>query len=66
MHALVKTPDNNLFRVKAGNYVGQNFGRITGITDTTIALKEIVQDSNGSWEEKDQALQLLDVLEAKR
>jgi type IV pilus assembly protein PilP len=66
MHALVKTPDNNLFRVKAGNYMGQNFGRITGITDTTIALKEIVQDSNGSWEEKDQALQLLDVLEAKR
>ncbi len=66
MHALVKTPDNNLFRVKAGNYMGQNFGRITGITDTTISLKEIVQDSNGSWEEKDQALQLLDVLEAKR
>jgi type IV pilus assembly protein PilP len=60
MHALVKTPDNNLFRVKAGNYVGQNFGRITGISETTIALKEIVQDSNGSWEEKDQALQLLD------
>ena len=66
MHALVKTPDNNLFRVRAGNYMGQNFGRITGITDTTIELKEIVQDSNGSWEEKDQALQLLDVLEAKR
>jgi type IV pilus assembly protein PilP len=66
MHALVKTPDNNLFRVRAGNYLGQNFGRITGINDTTIALKEIVQDSNGSWEEKDQALQLLDVLEAKK
>jgi type IV pilus assembly protein PilP len=66
MHALVKTPDNNLFRVKAGNYLGQNFGRITGINDTMIALKEIVQDSNGSWEEKDQALQLLDVLEAKK
>jgi type IV pilus assembly protein PilP len=66
MHALVKTPDNNLFRVRAGNYMGQNFGRIVTINDTTIALKEIVQDSNGSWEEKDQALQLLDELEAKR
>lgn len=65
MHALVKTPDNNLFRVRAGNYMGQNFGRIVAIDETTIALKEIVQDSNGSWEEKDQALQLLD-LEAKR
>jgi type IV pilus assembly protein PilP len=58
MHALVRTPDNSLFRVRAGNYMGQNFGRIVGINDTTIALKEIVQDSNGNWEEKDQALQL--------
>ena len=66
MHALVKTPDNNLYRVRAGNYMGQNFGRIVAISETTIALKEIVQDSNGSWEEKDQALQLLDELEAKR
>ena len=58
MHALVRSPDNNLFRVRAGNYMGQNFGRIVAINDTTIALKEIVQDSNGNWEEKDQALQL--------
>jgi type IV pilus assembly protein PilP len=66
MHALIKTPDNNLFRVRPGNYLGQNFGRIVAISETTIALKEIVQDSTGSWEEKDQALQLLDELEAKR
>ena len=66
MHALIKTPDNNLFRVRPGNYMGQNFGRIVAINETTIALKEIVQDSTGSWEEKDQALQLLDELEAKR
>jgi type IV pilus assembly protein PilP len=58
MYALIKTPDNNLFRVRAGNYLGQNFGRITGINESTIKLKEIVQDSGGSWEEKDQALQL--------
>jgi type IV pilus assembly protein PilP len=56
--ALVKTPDNNLFQVKSGNYLGQNFGRIVEISDTTIKLKEIVQDSNGNWEEKDQTLLL--------
>ena len=65
MHALVKSPDNNLFRVKAGNYLGQNFGRVTAITETTIMLKEIVQDSSGSWEEKEQALQL-DEQEARK
>lgn len=56
--ALVKTPDNNLFQVKLGNYLGQNFGRITDISDTSIKLREIVQDSNGNWEEKDQTLLL--------
>lgn len=55
---IVRTPDNNLFQVKAGNYLGQNFGRITAISDNSIKLKEIVQDSNGNWEEKEQTLLL--------
>jgi type IV pilus assembly protein PilP len=66
IYALVKTPDNNLFRVKPGNYLGQNFGRITGISESDIKLKEIVQDSSGGWEEKDQVLLLQDELEAKK
>ena len=55
---LVRSPDNNLFQVKAGNYLGQNFGRIVSISDGSIKLKEIVQDSNGNWEEKEQTLLL--------
>ena len=57
-HALIKTPDNNVFRVRAGNYLGQNFGRIVNVTESSVVLKEIVQDSSGSWEEKDQTLLL--------
>jgi len=38
--------------------MGQNFGRIVAITETEIKLKEIVQDSGGNWEEKEQALLL--------
>jgi type IV pilus assembly protein PilP len=56
--ALVKAPDSALYRVKSGNYLGQNFGRIVGISETDIKLKEIVQDSGGNWEEKEQALML--------
>lgn len=63
--ALVQAPDKGLYRVTSGNYLGQNFGRIMGITETDIKLKEIVQDSGGNWEEKDQALQLQEQ-EAKR
>ncbi len=55
---LIRTPDNNLFQVKTGNYLGQNFGRITAVSDGSIKLKEIVQDSGGNWEEKEQTLLL--------
>lgn len=63
--ALVKAPDKGLYRVTSGNYLGQNFGRIVGITETDIKLKEIVQDSSGNWEEKDQSL-LLQEQETKK
>jgi type IV pilus assembly protein PilP len=38
--------------------MGQNFGRIVSVTESAVLLKEIVQDSAGTWEEKEQALQL--------
>ncbi len=57
-YALVKSPDNNLFRVKSGNYLGQNFGLITDISESTIKLKEIVQDSGGDWTERVSTLTL--------
>ncbi len=66
MFALLKAPDNSLYRVKNGNYVGQNFGRIVGITESSVKLKEIVQDSGGNWEEKEQVLQLSEEQEARK
>jgi len=66
MFALVRAPDNTLFRVRHGNYVGQNFGRIVGIVESSVKLKEIVQDSGGNWEEKDQALLLQEEQEARK
>ena len=66
MYALVRAPDNTLFRVKPGNYIGQNFGRIVAISESSVKLKEIVQDSAGNWEEKEQVLQLTEEQEAKK
>lgn len=60
-YALIKTPDKNLYRVKIGNYVGQNFGVITAISDSVVTLKEVIQDpSSGSWTERTSSLQLLE------
>ena len=64
--ALIKTPDNNLYRVKAGDFMGQNFGRITGITESTVILKELVQDSGSEWKEEERTLLLQDEQETKK
>ena len=57
--ALVKAGPN-LYRVKKGNYMGQNFGVITGIDEGGIKLKELVQDSSGEWVERASGLQLVE------
>jgi type IV pilus assembly protein PilP len=57
MYALVKA-GANLFRVKKGNYMGQNFGVITSIEEGQISLKEVVQDSGGDWVERSTAVQM--------
>jgi type IV pilus assembly protein PilP len=63
--ALIKTPDGNLYRVRQANYMGQNFGVIAMITDSSITLKELIQDTTGSWSERTSNLQLLEEEEKK-
>jgi type IV pilus assembly protein PilP len=57
--ALVKAGPN-LYRVRKGNYMGQNFGVVTGIDEAQISLKELVQDSGGEWVERTSSLQLVE------
>jgi type IV pilus assembly protein PilP len=55
--ALVKV-DNLLYQVKAGNYLGQNYGRIMKVGETEVVLRELVQDAAGEWIERNATLQL--------
>lgn len=50
--------DNLLYQVKPGDHIGQNYGRITKITETQIELREVVQDAAGEWIERATTLQL--------
>lgn len=56
-YALLRV-DSLLYQVKAGDYLGQNFGRITKISETDITLREVVQDAAGEWIERTSTLQL--------
>ena len=58
-YALVKTPERDIYQVRQGNHMGQNFGVIVDITDADIKLKELVQDGAGDWSERSSALNLL-------
>ena len=51
----------NLYRVRKGNYMGQNFGVITGIDESQISLKELIQEGSGEWVERSSSLQLQEV-----
>jgi type IV pilus assembly protein PilP len=55
--ALVKV-ENLLYQVRPGNYLGQNYGRVSKISETEVTLREIVQDAVGEWIERTATLQL--------
>ena len=57
--------DGSLHQVRVGNYLGQNFGVITSISEADVKLRELVQDSAGDWVEKESAL-LLQAQEEKK
>lgn len=65
VNALIRAPDGNLYRVKIGSYMGQNFGMVTSISETETSLKEIVEDSGGDWVERTSVL-ALDEMEQKK
>ena len=59
LYALIKTPERDIYQVRQGNHMGQNYGVIVGITDTEIRLKELMQDGAGDWSERSSTLNLL-------
>ncbi len=54
--ALVRIPDGAVHRVKKGNYLGTNYGKIQSIKDISITLTEIVENGFGGYKERDNEL----------
>ena len=60
LYGLVQTSDGLIHRVVPGNYMGQNDGRITTISESEITLVEIISDGIGGYIERDAAISLSD------
>ncbi|HET7650279.1 MAG TPA: pilus assembly protein PilP [Gammaproteobacteria bacterium] len=58
--ALIRDGDGIVHRVKKGNYMGQNFGKVISISDSGLTLREIVPDGQGGWTERMTNVQLGD------
>ncbi len=47
--ALIKLPNDQISRIRIGDYMGQNYGRVIVIKDDLIKLEETIKNS-GTWE----------------
>ncbi|NND64822.1 MAG: pilus assembly protein PilP [Gammaproteobacteria bacterium] len=52
LYGLLQTDDGLIHRVRPGNYIGQNHGNITEVSETEILLVEIVADGLGGFIER--------------
>jgi type IV pilus assembly protein PilP len=59
-YGLLQTRDGLVHRVTPGNYIGQNDGRITAVTESQIKVLEIISDGIGGYLERDAAIGLSD------
>ncbi len=55
--ALVRDPNGSIERIKPGNYIGSNHGRITNLFESRIELTEIISSGEG-WLERPNIIEL--------
>lgn len=51
-YGLIRDPDGLIHQVQVGEHLGQNDGRIVGITQAEVALIEIISDGMGGFLER--------------
>ena len=58
IEVLIKDPGGVIHRVRAGDYMGQNYGRITTVSEDHVDLVEMVSNGNGGWMERPASIAL--------
>ena len=58
--AIIISPDSLIHKINIGNYIGQNYGKITNITDTGVEISELVTNGMGGWIERLAGLSLIE------
>lgn len=58
MEVLIKDPGGVIHRVHRNDYMGQNYGRVTSVSEDHIDLVELVSNGNGGWMERPASIAL--------
>lgn len=58
VRALIRDPDREVHRVSVGDYLGQNHGRISAITENGLRVVEMVSNGRGGWIERPQSMEI--------
>jgi len=58
MWGIIRDPEGSVHRVRVGNYLGMNYGKILSIAEEGIEVREIVKNAQGKWEERSTELAL--------
>jgi type IV pilus assembly protein PilP len=57
---IIQDPDGVVHRIRVGNYLGRNTGKILNVFEDRIEVREIVKNSQGRWEERQAAIALVE------
>jgi type IV pilus assembly protein PilP len=58
MSALIQAPDNVVYRVRVGEYMGQSDGRVVSVSEDRVQVVEVISNGSGGWEEREAAVVL--------
>lgn len=60
LFALILDPTGATNRVKVGDHMGKNFGRVIEVSESSVSVMEIVPDGKDGWVERPRVLKLVE------
>jgi type IV pilus assembly protein PilP len=58
--ALIQAPDQTISRVGVGNYIGENYGRVTQVDPSAVQLVELIPNGTGGWMERQASVAIVE------
>ncbi|MCD6055855.1 MAG: pilus assembly protein PilP [Gammaproteobacteria bacterium] len=56
--AVILAPNNTIYRIKTGDFIGKNYGKVVSISSTDIEISESISDGYGLWVKRPAVLTL--------